>query len=99
MTNNKKAELISETTLRYAGYRFSEGIKQIISNPRKQMGVLVILALALLCHVLTKHIFTGNSIEGTLNVGVQLLNASITLIGLLCYVFVSWYTQSCISHT
>lgn len=32
MTNNKKAELISETTLRYAGYRFSEGIKQIISN-------------------------------------------------------------------
>lgn len=86
MTNNKKAELISETTLRYAIYRFGEGIKQIKSNYRKQAGVLVILALALLCHVLTKHIFTGNPIEGTLNVGVQLLNASITLIGLLCYV-------------
>lgn len=52
MTNNKKAELISETTLRYAIYRFGEGIKQIKSNYRKQAGALVILALALLCHVL-----------------------------------------------
>lgn len=86
MTNNKKAELINETNLRYSAYRFCKGIKQIISCPRKQIGVLVILALALLCHVLIKHSFNGNPIEGTLKAGAQLLNASITLIGLLCYV-------------
>lgn len=86
MTNNKKTELSSESTRQYAFRRLSEGIKQIKNDPHKQIGVLIILALAILSGIIIKHAFRGNLIRSIFEPGVHILNIFITIIYLICYV-------------
>lgn len=81
MTTEKKNELIGHSTCEYAIRRLHEGIKQLISNPRKGIGIVIIMALALLLGLIAQH---TQSITLKLMFGV--ITVPITLVALLCFV-------------
>lgn len=82
MTNEKKNELIGHSTCEYAVRRLREGIKQLISNPRKGIGIVIIMALALLFILMAQH--TVQSTVLKLMFGV--ITVPITVVTLLCFV-------------
>lgn len=82
MTNKKKNELIGHSTCEYAVRRLYEGIKQLINHPRKSIGIIIIMALALLLSSMAQ--------QNVQNIVLKLMFGVITvplaLVALLCFV-------------
>lgn len=82
MTNEKKNELIGHSTCEYAVRRLHEGIKQLINNPRKCIGIVIIMALALLLSSMAQQ----NVQNIVLKLMFGVITVPLTLVALLCFV-------------